>query len=60
MKKTQFIKDIKNIKVPSDLQNEFQRFRMENGGGVIMNSNGVNYGPTYQQPSTQWQPASAY
>ena len=38
--------------IPSDLQNEFQRFRMENSGSY--------YGPTYQQPSTQWQPASAY
>ena len=45
--------------IPSDLQNEFQRFRMENGG-YVTDSNGVIYGPTYQQPSTQWQPASAY
>ena len=45
--------------IPSDLQNEFQRFRSENGG-YVTDSNGVIYGPTYQQPSTQWQPASAY
>ncbi|MBR5710988.1 MAG: MCE family protein [Thermoguttaceae bacterium] len=45
--------------IPSDLQNEFQRFRSE-GGGYSTGSNGVIYGPTYQQPSTQWQPASAY
>lgn len=45
--------------IPSDLQNEFQRFRMENAG-YSTDSNGVIYGPTYQQPSTQWQPASAY
>ena len=45
--------------IPSDLQNEFQRFRSE-GGGYTTGSNGVIYGPTYQQPSTQWQPASAY
>ena len=44
--------------IPSDLQNEFQRFRMENGGYTT--TNGVIYGPTYQQPSTQWQPASSY
>ena len=45
--------------IPSDLQNEFQRFRSE-GGGYTTGSNGVIYGPTYQQPSTQWQPASTY
>ena len=45
--------------IPSDLQNEFQRFRSENGG-YTTDVNGNVYGPTYQQPSTQWQPASAY
>ena len=45
--------------IPSDLQNEFQRFRSESGG-YVTDSNGVIYGPSYQQPSTQWQPASAY
>ena len=45
--------------IPSDLQSEFQRFRSE-GGSYITDANGVIYGPTYQQPSTQWQPASAY
>ena len=45
--------------IPSDLQSEFQRFRTENGG-YTTDVNGAVYGPTYQQPSTQWQPASAY
>lgn len=45
--------------IPSDLQNEFQRFRSENGG-YTTDANGSVYGPTYQQPSTQWQPAGAY
>ena len=47
--------------IPSDLQDEFQRFRMGNSGVTpAAGSNGVIYGPAYEQPSTQWQPAGVY